>query len=232
MPPRPAKARRAVAVVLAACLVVAGFAGCAVESGRSAAYIGSTQFSRAQVDRIVTGIETDGQKIQDSQRPAVRQQVAAALVFVAVARRFAHDAGYPEPEVDYAGQASRYGLPEADGFARIEAEAAAYAQLLIDKADATTPTEAQYREVYDNLVASGATIAYEQVQPQLAQIAGIGRGFAARDALRAAMRRYGVRVNPVYGAVAFTLLVIHDGNGNPYRAIVLPLSEAPAVSGG
>ena len=224
--------RRLAPAVLAGCLVVAGFAGCAVESGRSAAYVGATRYSRAQVDRIVAGIVTDGQKIQDSQLPVVRQQVAAALVFLDVAHRFARDSGYGDPDIDYAGEAARFGLPETDAFARLEAQAAGYGQLLVDKATPATPTEAQYREVYANLVAGGATVPYEQVRPELAKVAAIGQSLAARDALRAAMRRYRVRVNPVYGAVAFTLLVVHDGNGNPYRAVVLPLTEAPAVVGG
>lgn len=221
--------RRRLSVVLAAgALAVLALAGCRVEPGK-AAFVGGTAHSKTDVDQVLEQIEQDGIQIDPAQKGRVRQLVVQDQVFVDVARRYATEHGYGEPTVDLAAAAQQFSpLPPRNAFVRLAAQTDAYRELLFSKAKPTNPTDAELREVYQNLVDSGLRGTFEQIGPELRQVPSIGPALAVRKELTEAVRGYDVKVNPRYGPPSFPLLELTDQSGKKYPAVIL--SYAPGAA--
>jgi hypothetical protein len=222
--------RRLFTALAAAGLALAALTGCRLEAG-SAAYVGGTRFSQQQVDDMLAAYQRDGGSLQESDRPAARRSVAGDLVFLALAKRYAVEKGYDKPNFDYNSAASQSNLPASDPYLRTKVQAFAYRQLLLQKSTAVTPTDADYRAMYQRLVAGGMTVSYEQIKPELQQIGGIGQGLALRATLTDAIRRYRVEVNPLYGNVEYPLVSVSGTQGGTFDLVVVPLGSgaSPAV---
>src|SRR3989442_2726363 len=173
--------RRRLSVVLAAgALAVLALAGCRVEPG-NAAFVGDTVHSKADIDRVLQGIEHDGIKIDPARLGEVRELIAPDEAFVDVARRYATEQGYGEPTVDLEAAAQQFSpLPPGNAFVRLAAQTDAYRELLFTKVKPVNPSDAQLREVYQNLVDTGAQGSYEEIGPQLRQVPAIGPALAVR----------------------------------------------------
>jgi hypothetical protein len=222
--------RRLITVVAVAGLALAALTGCRLETG-SAAYVGGTRFSQAQVDDMLAAYKRDGGALQETDRPQARRSIASEMVFLAVARRYATEKGYDTPAFDYSSAASQSSLPASDPYLRMHVEADAYQQLLLQHSTAVTPTDADFREMYQHLVDGGLTASYEQIKPELQQIAGVGQGLGLRNALSAAVRRYGVQLNPVFGDIEYPVVRVSGTNGGSFVLVSVPLGSgaAPAV---
>ncbi|MEN3306618.1 MAG: hypothetical protein V7603_2820 [Micromonosporaceae bacterium] len=222
--------RRLIAIVVAGALGLATLTGCRLETG-SAAYVGATRVSQQQVEDMLAAYQRDGGSLQTADRPQARRSVTAEMVFVAVARRFATEKGYATPAFDYAAAATQSSLPASDPYLRMHVQAVSYQQLLLQNSAAVTPTEADYREIYQRLVAGGLTASYQQIKPELQQINGIGAGLGLRNALTAAAKRYGVELNPLYGDIEYPLVRVSGTSGGTFVLVAVPLGSggSPAV---
>jgi hypothetical protein len=222
--------RRLITALAAGALTLTALTGCRLEAG-SAAFVGGTRFTQAQVDGMLAAYTRDGGQLPDTARPQARKSVAGELVFVALARRYAQEKGYPDPTFDYSSAASQSSLPASDPYLQMHVQALAYQQLLLSKADALTPSEADYREMYQRLVDGGLSATYAQIRPELQQISGIGQGLSLRNALTAAVKRYNVVVNPVYGDIEYPLVQVSGTSGGTFVLVSLPLGTggSPAV---
>jgi len=223
--------RRLSVVVAAAALTLAALAGCQVEPG-TAAYVGNTTYTKADVDKMLAQAERDSAKFDPKQEQGVRQQIPLYQVFVDIAARFAKEKNYGSPTVDTASLAQQSGLPESDPYLQLYAKVDAYRTLLLKNADAVQPTDAQVREVYRYLIGKGVTKAsYEELAPQLLQIQGFAQAIEVRRELADAVRRYNVRLNPLYDP-DFLLLSVQSQQGSDIAVVVVSLAGgngAPAV---
>src|SRR5256714_2919689 len=110
--------RRLSVVVAAAALTLAALAGCQVEPG-TAAYVGNTTYTKADVDKILARVERDSSKLDPRQEQGVRQQISLFQVFVDVATRFAGEQHYGGPALDPPSVAQQIGLPESDPYVQL-----------------------------------------------------------------------------------------------------------------
>src|SRR5262245_20521855 len=102
--------RRARALALSAAGILAAtlLIGCKSEP-TVAAYVGSERITNAQVESVTSSggdliISTDGNVASTSEAHR-RDAVLGAEVFLAVARHYAEEKGWPTPSVDYASAA-------------------------------------------------------------------------------------------------------------------------------
>jgi hypothetical protein len=181
-------------------------------------------------------LKADGADIAATRNAQARQAIVQDLVFVNVAKRYANEKGYGAPSVDYATAAQQSGLPANNPYLRTHTEASAYLQLLLKNVRSVTPTEADYREIYQGLVQQGVTGTYDQVKPDLQQITDIGPALGLRQELADPIKRYNVQVNPVYGGTSFPLASVTVNNQQGQRValtlVTLPLTgtaASPAV---
>ena len=223
--------RRLSVVVATGALALAALAGCQVEPG-TAAYVGNTTYTKADVDKILAQAERDSSKLDPRQEQGVRQQISLFQVFVDVATRFAGEQHYGSPALDPASVAQQIGLPESDPYVQLLTKVDAYKTLLLNNAKPVQPTDAQVREVYRYLIGKGVTKAsYEELAPQLLQIQGFAQALEVRRELADAVRRYNVRLNPLYDP-DFLLLSVQSQQGSDIAVVVVSLAGgngAPAV---
>lgn len=228
MPRRRLSVVRLSVVLAAGALAVLALAGCRAEPGK-AAFVGDTAHSKTDVDQVLEQIEHDGVQIPPAQQGRIRQLIVQDQVFVDVARRYATEHGYGEPTVNLEAAAQRLRpLPPSNAFVRLAAQTDAYRELLFSKAKSANPSDAELREVYQNLVDAGLRGSFEQIGPELRQVPSIGAALAVRKELTEAVRGYDVKVNPRYGPPSFPLLELTDQSGKQYPAVVL--SYAPGAA--
>jgi hypothetical protein len=89
----------------------------------------------------------------------------------------------------------------------------------------TTPTEADYRDVFERAVKAGLALPnqYDTVKPQLAQLTQINHYVAQRDVLMAQAKADHVKTNPRYQPLEFTLMTISTNTNRTFEAVVLPI---------
>jgi hypothetical protein len=214
-------------VGLVALMGVFALSGCQVNPDRAAS-IGDFSIDHADVDAMVNTIQND---LENAKKPAepygdVRRAVVEFALFNELARRYAKEQGVSVPAIDYAAAARQTGLPADDPFVRLSAEATALRTGLLARARPGTPTEADYREVYDRYkaLAGDQASTYEEVRPQMTALPDIATGVGLRDELLAAASRYGVVVNPRYAPLSVPLTALpigSDSNGQPMGQLTL-----------
>lgn len=230
---RRVAARRLAALAAAGVLAVAALAGCRVETSADAAYVGGTRYSVSDVNTTLAAYRKSHPSTTPAQLASIRREVAADLVFVDVAKRYAADKGYPAPQVSYANEAHVTGLPDSDPLVRVLAEKDAYLNLLMTRTAPATVTEADYRDIFNRALAGGLVQpgSFQQVVAQLTQVPSIAPAIAVRDALTGAMKRYGVEVNPRYQPMEVPLSTLVDNStGRRFVAVGVPLGSGTPVS--
>jgi hypothetical protein len=112
---------------------------------------------------------------------------------------YAETHGLPLPQPDVAGTAAAYELPAENDYVRMIAEyQAARAGLEGAVLGPAIPTEADQREVYDNVVAQGLTeVPFEQAQPMLTPEL-LGGPVALRNLITVVVDEADICVNPRY----------------------------------
>ncbi|MBO0870386.1 MAG: hypothetical protein J2P15_17665, partial [Micromonosporaceae bacterium] len=205
-----------------------GLSGCRLDNG-SAAYVGDTRYTESRIDGIVAAYKKDGARLTDER--GTRQSIVTELMFLTLARRYAQERHLQIPASDYAPLADQTGLPASDPYLRIHVDAQTYSQGLIRQASpGPAVTEAQYREIYQRLVAQGVQQDYPSIKAFLQQNP-VGPALAVRDQLAAAGKRYGLDVNPKYGALEYPLAQVSTSAGEIFTLVSIPLGQAgtPAV---
>lgn len=215
-------------VIVAALSVVAAvaLAGCRSQPG-VAAYVGGTQYTDASVEQMVGSVQ---HLIVEGATGNVRQQIVADEVFVDLAKRYAKEHDYPAPPVDASQVTSHYKLPADNAWAKLMAESDAYRQLLFERADAVTPTDAEVRDIFDRLVAAQVVQAgtYDQIKPQILGLQGLGQALAVKRQLADEAGKAHVTVNPRYQPAELPLLQVPTGSNQNFDAVVLSFGAANA----
>ncbi len=229
------RARRLVPAAILAVLAGLALTGCRTQPG-IASYVGDTRLTDNEVEQLVTTIETDvknaGGTLQKEAYGNIRQLVVQLTVFTEIAKRYAAEKGLTLPAQDYETAAQQFGLPVTDPFVKLAVDSDAYRTLLLENAQPANPTEADLRDAYDRVVASGVQeISFEQLKDQLAALPQLRSGVGLRNELAAAADRYGVSVNPRYQPVEMPLSGVPGQSGEIWL-VALPLGATggtPAV---
>jgi hypothetical protein len=210
-----------------AIVAVLGILGVLVLSGcrsqpRVAAYVGSTRYTEAQVDKIITNLQQfptanlpedkrqqiEGQKQQIlADMGTLRRDVVSAMVLGDLGRRIAADRHVNVPQVDYAAFADQFQtLPGAE-LTKVQADWIAVATALVQTVQPKPATEADIRAIFNALRASnrlpaGATLqdvaaAYDNARTR--QVVGL------RDLMADAARQQQVTINPRYRPLTVSL---------------------------
>jgi hypothetical protein len=206
-----------------------------------AAYVGEVPITEAEVDGVVAEVR-DGlealvaenlpdadaaQRAQeltvriDAERHAVLQRRILSEATVAYAS--GHGLALPAP--DLALTATQYELSTESGYVRVVAEyEAAMAALEGSLVAPAVPTEADQREVYDNVVAQGLTqTPFEQAQPILGQDV-LGGPVALRNLIAAVIDEAEICVSPPYQLAHRVPVPI----GGEESWLTIPISEPGA----
>lgn len=162
----------------------------------------------------------------------VRATVVQLAVFNELARRYAADHELALPRQDYASAAAQSGLAADNAYLRLGVDADAYRELLLDKVEPVQPAEADLREAYQRVLASGQVgePEYDQLKPALVERPELTKGLGLRAALAAAAQQYGVVVHPRYQPIEMPLGVVSAGQ-NGQNQIVLVAMPLGAVTG-
>jgi hypothetical protein len=205
-------------------LVLAGIAGSThpVEASASACTdpavavdVGGVAITEAEVDGVVAQVREALEAVVARELPdAEEAERAEALTvrieaehYAVVERRalteatlaYAAETGLALPSPDLAGTASAYGMSTESDYVRVVAEyQAAMAGLEGSLLAPAVPSEADQREVYDNVVAQGLTqTPFEQAQPMLNQQL-LGGPVALRNLIATVVDQADICVNPRY----------------------------------
>jgi hypothetical protein len=226
-----------VAVLLAVGALV--LAGCRSDP-QVAAYVGSTRYSDDRVTAIADEAQAKLQDLADAQqsasgassrpvqRPVTDQEVVTALVSRDVLKALAQEKKVNPLSVDANQVAQQVRVPADTEYVRVLTEKDGYRLALLQKAPSAEPSEADLREVYDNLVkASGGRItgSFDQFTSSLAEqdTELIGRSAGVRRDVTAESEKLDVTVNPRYGPTMLSLVDIADQQGGVHSLLGVPL---------
>lgn len=199
--------RRRVAAVVLAALGILLLAG--PDPGRSeppvAASVDDVTFTEAEVDRLMA----EADRLADG-LAADRTEVVGILVVTEAVTTYAREQGLAVPEPAVATIASDLRLAVDSPYVQMVGEFFAVISAVKDAGEPVPPSEADQRELYDNLVSQGLTKPFAEVQPALAAD-GVGAWVAMRDQIAAAVARADIRISPRY---------------QPEHRVVVPLGDA------
>jgi hypothetical protein len=235
-------ARRLAASAVVASLAVAGLSACRSEPS-VAAYLGDERIAESRVqdvwDEANDAVTAAGQPAQPGEAapaPITRADVVRALVGVSVLAEVAkkHDVTLPA-DLKLAEFATALHVPATTEYIKLYAENQAYLQLLQQGAtSAPEPTDADYKGVYDVLVANqgiepGTTFeafkgGLSDQNKQLVQ-----RATAVRKEIAEAVGPMDITVNPRYQPLEIPVLQFQTQNGNVRSLVAAPVDEGHSV---
>jgi hypothetical protein len=252
------RARRLASVVVVASLGVAGLSACRSEPS-VAAYVGdSERITQDRVDAVYNEVrdklqaapaapETpDGQPAAPAPTssgpvtvPITRTDVLSLLVGsqlidkIAAAQSVTPPADLQEPAI-----AAALRLPADSEYAQLYAKWRGLISALIEKAPATgTPTDAEFHELHDSLLAVQGvdpSLPFAQFKSQIAQgqnMPLVQRSVAVRDEIVKATSAADVRVNPRYQPAKLPVLDLPDQNsGRIYTLMTAPIGPNDLVA--
>lgn len=227
--------RRLVGLALAVPLVLGGVAACQASPG-AAAQVGDTRISEEQVDRVVSDLHAtleprvgpgeEEQRQFAGQLAEVRNHVMTMLVLTEAGEQYAaaHDLELPPASVAIVSQ--QLGFPEDHAYVAVRAEFDSVMAGLRQSLAPVEPSEADQREVYENLEFQGqrVTVPFEQVRGALT-VETMGRAVAERDLLAAVVAQADVRVQPGYELVHQVVVPL----GGPTSWLGVRISEPSQV---
>jgi hypothetical protein len=130
-----------------------------------------------------------------------RDRVVQMRVLTEAANRYAQQQGVAVSDPAPEALAEQVELPADHPYVAVVAEYFAVMTPLESTVDPVEPTEADQREIYDNLVASGqTTVPFAEAQ-QVLTIDTIGEAVAVRNLFLDILAEVEVRVDPRYGGV-------------------------------
>jgi hypothetical protein len=223
--------RRPFAVVLAGVLALIGLAACR-DQPTVAAYVGSVQFTNADVERIVNEFPQDKRAALAG---GIRQVVVRDFIISEVATRIGNERGLPPRSADpadYQSDAANLKVDMGSAYIKLIERTDAAMATITPASQPQAPTEADQREVYTQLVSSGVLrqgVTFEQIKPEL-DTPDMRAALGLRKVIADGVAKYGVVVNPRYRPLgipfSFTL-----NNGQVQSKLVIPLDPDthPAV---
>jgi hypothetical protein len=232
-------ARRLAASAVVASLAVAGLSACRSEPS-VAAYLGDDRIAESRVqdvwDEANDAVAAAGRPGEAAPEPITRADVVRALVGVGVLAEVAkkHNVTLPA-DLKLADFATALHVPATTEYIKLYAENQAYLQLLQQEAtSAPEPTDADYRGVYDVLVANqgiepGTT--FEQFKGGLSDTNKqlVQRATAVRKEIAEAVGPMDITVNPRYQPLEIPVLQFQTQNGNVRSLVAAPVDEGHSV---
>lgn len=203
MTERAAVRRRVVAVIAMGALAVGGLTACRTDSG-SAAYVGNTRISNADVDGIVASLPKNGPVTAEE----ARQLTITYGAFNALAAKVAASKGLGTAKPDkteITGIASELKVDPSNKFVQTIAQGDAWRTLLMSKAPKVTPNDVELKQIYQNLVSAGNVFqgtppSFEEVRSELLTIPDLDQGVGLYREMTAAAAKSNISVNPRYAA--------------------------------
>lgn len=197
--------RRLAAVILAALgiLLVAG-----PDPGRSepavAASVNDVDITEAELDLLMA--EADR---LDEGLAADRTELVAILVVTEAVTPYVQRQGVTVPEPAVAPIASDLGLAADSPYAQAVAAFFSAISAVQNAIVPVPPSEADQRELYDNLVSQGLATPFEEIQGVLTADA-VGEWVAMRDQIALAVAQADIHINPRYQAEHRVLVPLGD----------------------
>jgi hypothetical protein len=200
---------RVVAVIAMGVLATVALSACRSEPG-AAAFVGPTRITNAHISQVIKSVPAgSGLTGDDAKKLAIEDTTFNDLV-----AKLAKDKGYgsvtpDQAEISQIATQLKISTAAAasNEFIKLLAQTTAWEKLLVAKLPPVTPTDADLREVFDNLQKANviqAGVTYEQAKSTIAGIQGIGTAFTVRDAVVAAAKKYDVSINPRWAAPCST----------------------------
>lgn len=220
--------RRLAAVAALAILASLGLAACQTDPA-VAAYVEDAEISEERVSGVVDALRAtyegeledeladlagfdeideqqlaeyraDGRTEIERQLAGARDRVLLLLVLTEVSTRFAEDEGFGFPDPDLSAVAEQTDLPEDHPYVEVVAEFNAVVGTVVQsRAEPGEPTEADQREVFENLRLEGEPVdlEFEELQQFLTpDVLAVPVGI--RDLLENMVEQVEVRVQPGY----------------------------------
>lgn len=189
-------------------LAVGGLSACRSYAG-TAAFIGDTRVSIAQVDSVEASIPAAVIKANNVTTSVGQQVVAQYETFLNLMQKYAKENNLGAPTVPASAvtaEGQQLGLTAAEaqknGFAQLIAAVTTWESYLVSKTPKRASTQADYQSLYNELVKAGtlpATTSFAQVASTLqTEVPDLGGINDLRDGLNAAAKKYDVTVNPRY----------------------------------
>jgi hypothetical protein len=217
-----------------------------------AAYVGEVTITEAEVDAVIDQLraaiggelerelarlaeEMDEEELAahreerfgqlEDQVAVTRVRVIEMRILTTAADEYIAEQGLAPPDVPqtaYDQQANDLGLPADHVYVRLVTDFLATLTVLQGSAEPAAPTEADQREVYDNLVAEGlTTVPFEEARAVLTQDL-MGQQVGMRNLLADVVDGAEVRVSPAYDLVYRVPVPV----GSAESWLALPLGEA------
>lgn len=204
-------------------------AGCQSKPG-VAAYVGDTQITVDQVNRIVDEIDAYARQnhasISEAGYGTARQQVLVALIIRDMAKQYVEDNSLSAPAVDLDGTAAQLQLPTSLEYTGVEAEAVAYFKLVTSKVGPVQPTDADLRDIYSRVPHGPQS--YESLKDSIANLDGLPAALGVRNSVEKMIADYHVVVNPQYRGTRISLLPEPNGDGTSFDAVAVTFDQKNA----
>lgn len=147
------------------------------------------------------------------------------LTELATARAEADGVEVPAP--DQQAAAEELGMPPDTSYVRIYGEFSAVIRALFASLEPVAPTEADQREIYDDLIDQGMTGSFEEAQ-QVLTVEQVGGSVALREAITGAADAADLHVNPRYQPVWEVPVPL----GNVESTLAVPLHDSAVTDSG
>jgi hypothetical protein len=242
--------RRLFAAAAAGALAITALAGCRSDPS-VAAYVGGTQITESQVDKVIADARQHANDDNRSASPAAqpadadptaqstaevvpsRVDVVGLLVTDAVIRQVLSQQGLKPQPVDAGQIAQAMRVPASSSYAATLADTWSGLTALLNAADPNfQPSDADLRPAYDNAVAAGVAPAndFNAVKPTLLQVQGLAQYIAVRADLVKAESKARITVNPRYAPLAFPIETLQTQTGETFVAVSVPLGKTSNAS--
>lgn len=222
-----------VTVLLALVGATLALAGCRSDP-TVAAYVGSAHYSEDRVAAIADEADAKLAALAEQagaarpERPVTEQQVVTALVSRDVLKALAQEKKVSPLSVDTNQISQQVQVPADAEYVRVLAEKDGYRLGLLQQAPSAQPSEADLREVYDNLVkVGGAQIgSFDQFKSNLADqdTELVGRSAGVRDDIAAEADKLDVTVNPKFAPAVLSLVDVTDQQGGVHSLLGVALN--------
>lgn len=240
-----AGSRRIAAVIAMGALAVGVLSACRSDAG-SAAFVGNTRFTDAQVETGISNINlTTLNGRGDAQRVLVTD-----LVYTQVLQRYAdqNNITLPAPTAEaLSALVTKYSVPgqkpvpQSNLLVQTEAKAQAWTAALVAKATPVTPTDAQLQPIFQRAIAGGLATAdgFAAFKTNISAVPDFTASFGLGQALAKSEASDNVEISPRYAQVCaaspcpgfqYPIEQLGDSSGqHVFNAVVLNLGPALAT---